>query len=155
MRGGGERNIEPAFKALRELLPNVGAISANLGAHATLFQQEQVDIAPHNFNFVQTLKGRGVSIEFAVPEIGMIGWTTSMHIAANATDPELAFQYVESAIAAEVQDKCQVDPHWVIPTNSKVTTKGPIASQLGKTVAEIGGKFRTQDWAVINEQRSA
>jgi len=36
-RGGGETDIEPAFKALKELLPSVGAISANLGAHAALF----------------------------------------------------------------------------------------------------------------------
>ena len=41
------------------LLPNVGAIGANLGAFATLWQQEQIDIAPYNFNFVQTLKAQG------------------------------------------------------------------------------------------------
>src|SRR5215470_17268251 len=35
LRGGNEGNFEPAFKALRELLPNVGAIAANLGAYAT------------------------------------------------------------------------------------------------------------------------
>ena len=31
LKGGDEGNFEPAFKALRELLPNVGAIAANLG----------------------------------------------------------------------------------------------------------------------------
>ena len=67
LRGGSESNLEPAFKALQELLPNVGAISANLGAHATLFQQEQIDIAPYNFNFVQTLKGKDVPVELAIP----------------------------------------------------------------------------------------
>jgi putative spermidine/putrescine transport system substrate-binding protein len=46
IKGGTEENFEPAFKALRELLPNVGAVAANLGAYATLWQQEQVDIAP-------------------------------------------------------------------------------------------------------------
>lgn len=155
VRGGGEANIEPAFRALRELLPNVGAISANLGAHAALFQQEQVDIAPNNFNFVETLKGRGVSIEFAVPETGLVGWTTSMHIAANTDKPELAFQYVESALAAEVQDKSQVAPHWVIPTNARVAPRGPVEAKLGKTIADIGSRFRVQDWSIINEQRSA
>ena len=59
LSGGSESNLEPAFKALKDLLPNVGAISANLGAHATLFQQEQIDIAPYNFNFVETLEGQG------------------------------------------------------------------------------------------------
>ena len=32
IKGGTETDFEPAFKALRELLPNVGAIGANLGA---------------------------------------------------------------------------------------------------------------------------
>ena len=62
LRGGNEENFEPAFKALREMLPNVGAIGANLGAYATLWQQEQIDIAPYNFNFVQTLKGKDVPV---------------------------------------------------------------------------------------------
>ena len=39
LKGGDEGNFEPAFKALRELLPNVGVIAANLGAYATLWQQ--------------------------------------------------------------------------------------------------------------------
>ena len=60
-------NFEPAFKALKELLPNVGAIGANLGAYATLWQQEQIDIAPYNFNFVQTLKGKDVPVELVDP----------------------------------------------------------------------------------------
>jgi len=47
LKGGDEGNFEPAFKALRELLPNVGAIAANLGAYATLWQQEQIAIAPY------------------------------------------------------------------------------------------------------------
>ena len=67
LRGGNEENFEPAFKALKELLPNVGAIGANLGAYATLWQQEQVDIAPYNFNFVQTLKGKDVPVELSIP----------------------------------------------------------------------------------------
>ena len=67
LRGGNEENFEPAFKALREMLPNVGAIGANLGAYATLWQQEQIDIAPYNFNFVQTLKGKDVPVELSIP----------------------------------------------------------------------------------------
>ncbi|OLE44597.1 MAG: hypothetical protein AUG14_04145, partial [Candidatus Rokubacteria bacterium 13_1_20CM_2_68_19] len=60
LKGGSESNLEPGFLALRTLLPNVGAISANLGAHSALIQQEQVDVAVHNFNFIETLKGKGV-----------------------------------------------------------------------------------------------
>lgn len=103
LRGGNEENFEPAFKALKELLPNVGAIGANLGAYATLWQQEQVDIAPYNFNFVQTLKGKDVSVELSMPSTGPVGWTTSMHICANAAEPELALQYIDAHLDPVIQ----------------------------------------------------
>ena len=87
IKGGDEGNFEPAFKALRELLPNVGAIAANLGAYATLWQQEQIDIAPYNFNFVQTLKGKDVPVELAIPPSGPVGWATSLHLVATPPSP--------------------------------------------------------------------
>jgi putative spermidine/putrescine transport system substrate-binding protein len=154
INGGSEGNIAPAFEALAKILPNVGAVSANLGAHAALFQQEQVDIAPHNFNFVETLKGRGVDIEFAVPETGLVGWTTSIHVAANTDKPDLAFDYIETAISPETQSSAQAEPWWCIPTNTKVLTRGPVQTKLGASLDEIGTKFRVQDWVTINVQRS-
>jgi len=92
LKGGSESNLEPAFKALRTLLPNVGAISANLGAHAALIQQEQVDIAVHNFNFIQTLKGKGVDVEWVKPDTGAPAWRTSLHVVKGAQRPVLAFE---------------------------------------------------------------
>src|SRR3954454_22168626 len=77
LKGGTEADFEPAFKALRELLPNVGAIAPNLGAFATLWQQEQVDIPPCNFNFVQTVKRKDVLEEGPMPAPGPRGFQTS------------------------------------------------------------------------------
>lgn len=154
IKGGGESNIGPAFEALRKLLPSTGAISANLGAHAALFQQEQIDIAPYNFNFVETLKGKGVPIAFAIPETGPVGWRTSLHIVKDAATPDLAFQYIEGHISPEVQSAMEKPPFWVIPTNAKVPLAGAVAEKIAKTPADLG-KIRFQDWANINEQRGA
>ena len=154
LRGGSETNLEPAFKALRELLPNVGAISANLGAHATLFQQEQIDIAPYNFNFVETLKGKGVDIEFVVPDTGPVAWRTSLHIVKNAARPDLAFQYIEGAITPEVQAEEAKPPYDVIPTHTKVAMTAVMQAKIAKTPAELS-KLIFQDWKKINEGRSA
>ena len=154
LRGGSETNLEPAFKALRELLPNVGAISANLGAHATLFQQEQIDIAPYNFNFVETLKGKGVDIEFVVPDTGPVAWRTSLHIVKNAARPDLAFQYIEGAITPEVQAEEAKPPYDVIPTHTKVAMTAVMQAKIAKTPAELS-QLIFQDWKKINEGRSA
>ncbi len=154
LRGGSETNLEPAFKALRDLLPNVGAISANLGAHATLFQQEQIDIAPYNFNFVETLKAKGVDVEFVVPDSGPVAWRTSMHIVKNAARPDLAFQYIEGAIAPEVQAEEAKPPYDVIPTHTKVAMTPVMQQRIARTPADLS-KLIFQDWRKINEGRSA
>ena len=57
-----------------------------------MWQQEQIDIAPYNFNFVQTLKGKDVPVELAIPTTGPVGWATSLHLVANAAEPDLAVQ---------------------------------------------------------------
>ncbi len=154
LRGGNEENFEPAFKALKELLPNVGAVGANLGAYATLWQQEQVDIAPYNFNFVQTLKGKDVPVELSVPASGPVGWTTSMHIVANAAEPDLAVQYIDTHLDPAVQALMLKPPYDVIPTNSKVKLEGAITGSLAKSNADLA-KVRSFDWEKLNPQRGA
>jgi putative spermidine/putrescine transport system substrate-binding protein len=154
LKGGDEGNFEPAFKALRELLPNVGAIAANLGAYATLWQQEQIDIAPYNFNFVQTLKGKDVPVELAIPTSGPVGWATSLHLVANAADPDLAVKYIDEHLDAGIQAQMLQPPYDVIPTNSKVKLEGAITLAIAKTQDDLG-KIRTIDWDKLNPQRGA
>jgi putative spermidine/putrescine transport system substrate-binding protein len=154
LRGGSEENFEPAFAALRELLPNVGAIGANLGAYATLWQQEQIDIAPYNFNFVQTLKGKGVPVELSIPDSGPVGWYTSMHVVTGATEPDLAVQYIDTHLDPVVQGAMSKPPYDVIPTNSKVKLEGAITAAIAKTHADLA-KVRSFDWGRLNPQRGA
>src|SRR5260370_946088 len=153
-RGGNEGNFEPAFKALRELLPNVGAVAANLGAYATLWQQEQIDIAPYNFNFVQTLKGKDVPVELAMPATGPVGWATSLHLVANAAEPDLAVKYIDEHLDAGIQAQMLKPPYDVIPTNSKVKLEGAVTLAIAKSQDDLA-KIRTLDWDKLNPQRGA
>jgi putative spermidine/putrescine transport system substrate-binding protein len=154
LKGGSESNLEPAFAALHSLLPNVGAISANLGAHAALIQQGQVDIAVHNFNFIQTLKGKGVDVEWVKPDTGAPAWKTSLHIVKGAERPDLAFEYIESHINPEIQAAMEKAPNFVIPTNRKVALTGAIVDQVARTPDDLM-KLVFLDWAKINEVRAA
>lgn len=154
LRGGSEANMDAAFKALQSLLPNVGAISANLGAHSALMQQGHVDIAVHNFNFIETLRGKGVDVDWVKPDTGAPAWRTHMHIVKNAQKPNLAFLYVDGHIAPEVQSAMAKAPHFVIPTNRKVPLGGAIVDKVARTPEELT-KLVFHDWAKINEVRAA
>ncbi len=154
MFGGSESNIEPGFKALNDLKPNLAAVAANPGALATLFQQGQVDISPGNFNAIQILKARGVPVEFVIPKEGAIAFKTTIHIVKNSPNRELAVALIEAAMSPDVQTKLMQSPYLVVPTNSKVKMEGEIAKVLAKDQAEMKKRFVFQDWKKINEQRA-
>jgi len=154
MFGGSEANIEPGFKALNDLKPNLAAVAANPGALATLFQQGQVDISPGNFNAIQILKARGVPVEFVIPKEGAIAFKTTIHIVKNTQNRELAVALIEAAMSPDVQTKLMQSPYLVVPTNSKVKMEGEIAKVLAKDQVDMKKRFVFQDWKKINEQRA-
>ncbi len=154
MFGGSESNIEPGFKALNDLRPNLAAVAANPGALATLFQQGQVDISPGNFNAIQILKARGVPVEFVVPQEGAIAFKTTIHIVKNTKNKDLAVALIEAAMSPDVQTRLMQSPYLIVPTNSKVPMQGEISKVLVKDQAELKKKFVFQDWKKINEQRA-
>jgi putative spermidine/putrescine transport system substrate-binding protein len=155
MRGGNETNVEAGFKAIEELRPNLGAVAANPGALATLYQQGQIDIGPGNFNAIQILKARGVPVEFVAPKEGAIAFKTTIHVVKNSPNREMAFRLIEAALSPEVQTRLMNSPYLIVPTNTKVAMTGEIAKVLAKDHADMKSKFVFQDWAAINRQRSA
>ncbi|MDO6388402.1 ABC transporter substrate-binding protein [Uliginosibacterium sp. 31-12] len=154
MKGGSESNIEPAFKAIQELKPNLAAVAANPGQLASLFQQGQIDISPGNFNAIQILKAQGVPVEWVAPKEGAIAFKTTIHVVKNSPNRELAIALIEAAMSPEVQSKLMQAPYLVVPTNTKVKMEGEIAKALAKDHAEMKKKFLFQDWKKINEQRA-
>jgi putative spermidine/putrescine transport system substrate-binding protein len=150
MNGGSEKDIDPAFKRIAALKPNLSAVAANPGALAALFQQGQIDIAPGNFNAIQIMKAQGVPVEFVVPKEGAIGFKTTMHVTKNSPNAELAFKLIEAALSPEVQTKLMEAPYLVVPTNAKVAMKGEVAKTLAKDQEDLMKKFVFQDWKTIN-----
>jgi putative spermidine/putrescine transport system substrate-binding protein len=155
MHGGSEANIEPAFKAMQALKPNLAAVAANPGALAALYQQGQIDISPGNFNAIQILKARGVAVEFAKPKEGTIAFKTTAHIVKNSPNKAMAFALIEAALSPEVQGRLMQGPYLIVPTNSQVKMGGEVAQVLAKSQAELKKSFVFQDWKKINEQRAA
>jgi putative spermidine/putrescine transport system substrate-binding protein len=153
MFGGSETNVEPGFKAINDLKPNLAAVAANPGALATLFQQGQIDISPGNFNAIQILKARGVPVEFVAPKEGAIAFKTTIHVVKNSPNKDLAVALIEAAMSPEVQTKLMQGPFLIVPTNTKVKMEGEIAKVLAKDHAEMKKRFVFQDWKKINEQR--
>jgi len=152
LKGGVEEDFEPAFKALRELLPNVGGIATNSETFEMLWQREQIDIAPHDFNRVQAQKARSIPVELAIPESGKVGWSTSLHLVTNAAEPALAVRYIDTHLDAVVQGEMQSSDFRIIPTNTKVKLEGPITQAVAREHDDLS-KIRGFDWDKLYWQR--
>ncbi|MGQ0664455.1 MAG: extracellular solute-binding protein [Pseudomonadota bacterium] len=152
LNGGSEKDFEPAFRRVKELLPNVASVAASPGALAALFQQGEIDIAPNYLNNVMLLKHRGVDIDFAVPGNAPVLIRTSMHIVKNSKVPELAARYIDIMLSPEVQRALMDPPFFFVPTNSNVKFSPQIAF-LGADVPDMMHRSIILDWAEINKQR--
>lgn len=151
LNGGSEENLEPAFAWLKKLMPNVGAVAANPGALATLFQQGQIDIAIHYNNNVGDMQAKGVPIALTRPDTGWILIRSSMHIVKNSKNVDLAADYLNASISPEVQTRMGDAPYILVPTNAKVPLSKPLQF-YAKDFAELD-KMNSIDWAKFNPRR--
>jgi putative spermidine/putrescine transport system substrate-binding protein len=138
LHGGSETNIEPAFDAVKKLLPNVGAIATSPGALAALFQQGEIDIAFNYWNNVALLAAKGVDIAFAKPKSGAIVVRSSAQIVKNNQNPQAVLEYLDTIMSADVQKGLEVSPWVMMPTNKRVPLTGAnltVASSVDDLVA--------------------
>lgn len=152
MKGGSDTDLEPAFKAMHELLPNVGAIAQSPGALAALFQQGEIDIAFNYFNNVELLRAKGVDVAFAVPKTGALIVRTSAQLVKNAQAGKAAFDYIETVMSEGVQKGLEGDPWVMMPTNKKVKFTGANL-KLAPGVEEMIAKSRLLDWTKFQPLR--
>ena len=152
LNGGSADNLEPAFAYVKKLMPNVGAVAANPGALATLFQQGQIDISVHYNNNVGDMQSKGVPIALTRPDTGWILIRSSMHIVKNSKNVDLAAAYINASISPDVQAKMGDAPYILVPTNSKVPLSKPL-QYYAKTFGDLD-KMNTVDWAKLNPKRA-
>lgn len=154
MHGGSEADLEPAFQAIQELLPNIAAIAPNLGALGTLFQQGEIDIAPHNLSSIALLQSKGVDVDWVIPKEGSYAFGASMHVVKNpVSSPELATAYIDAALSTEVQTAMASEPYFIAPVNKNAPLTGILAEKVATSFDDYE-KYIYQDWEVISQRRS-
>lgn len=153
LKGGSETNIDPAFDALQELLPNLAGVASNPGALSTMFQQGEIAIAPHNISSIAVLQDKGIDVEWVVPKEGGFAFGTSMHVVKNPiSSAELAAAYIDTALSPEVQAAMAAAPFYIAPVNRSVPLEGVLAEKVAASYDDYE-KFIYQDWAAISKNR--
>jgi putative spermidine/putrescine transport system substrate-binding protein len=135
-------------------LPNIAAIAPNLGALGTLFQQGEIDIAPHNLSSIALLQSKGVDVDWVIPKEGSYAFGASMHVVKNpVSSPELATAYIDAALSTEVQTAMASEPYFIAPVNKNAPLTGILAEKVATSFDDYE-KYIYQDWEVISQRRS-
>jgi putative spermidine/putrescine transport system substrate-binding protein len=151
MHGGDEHNLEPAWKAMEALKPNLATIPANPGAVGPLFQQGQADIAVGFLTVVEPLRARGVDIAIAKPKEGWGLVSNIVHMVKRSPHQAQAAAYINTMLDAGVQAQLAKEPYYSMPSNRDVPFSGMLA-QVAPNLDELV-KSRSIDWAPIAAQR--
>jgi putative spermidine/putrescine transport system substrate-binding protein len=152
-RGGSEDDLEPVWKALNELVPNLATIPRAPGSLVPLMEQGQVDIAVGYLAIVQPVRMRGGDVALAKPAQGWSVVLNVAHIVENSPNPELAAAYINAMMDPAVQTKLSGPPAFQFPTNEKVPYQGEIRNYVSGPDELLS--MITTDWSKINPQRPA
>ncbi|WGW11473.1 ABC transporter substrate-binding protein [Saxibacter everestensis] len=119
MNGGDEGNIDPGFKAMSDLKPNIVSIYKTPDEASRLLSSGEAWLGPWYADRTSAAKSSGAPVAFAEPEEGAIAVLSAMCIPKGTSVLDLAHNYIDFQLSAEV-NKEFVTTVAEGPTNSKV-----------------------------------
>jgi putative spermidine/putrescine transport system substrate-binding protein len=151
--GGGETNIEPGFKTMRETVaPSVLAFEPSPGKMAELFQSGQGMIAVWGTSRVNALANTGFPVDFVYPKEGAPALLASACPIAKPKASPLAQDFVKLLIEPDIQTMLAQD-YGYGPVNPRAPVDEAKArmAPLGRRAEEL----IVLDWDTINQNRDA
>jgi putative spermidine/putrescine transport system substrate-binding protein len=150
LAGGSEQNLEPAFKKLKELKPNLkqfiksGADVVNLlGSGEAWVCPMQTNISPY------AVIDAGKPVTFFYPKSGAMAGAASLHIVKNSKSIELCKKFINFALAKEAQENFSRGVV-ALPTSTKAEIDSRIAARIPKPE-----QLHLVDWEKIVPQMTS
>lgn len=151
MNGGGEKNIEPGFRVMKEQInPNVLAYEPSPGKMTELFQSGQAAIAVWGTGRVHSFAITGFPVDFVYPKEGAVTLLASACPVAKADASPLAQDFVKALIEPQFQQVLALE-YGYGPVNKKANVDNEKLK-----IAPIGdraAKLVNIDWDTVNDKR--
>ena len=151
--GGDLTNVEPAWIALEALSDDIVTIYRRSSELVSLVQQEEVWAAPYSSFAWGNLAATELPVVSVVPQEGLAGSQSMVAIVAGSANADLAHEYINWLLSAEVQ-QAQAVALVDSPTNAQVRVPEDIAPLLTYGDAVIGNLVFF-DEAVLAQNREA
>lgn len=152
MKGGGEKNIEPGFKAFKdEIGPNVLAYEPAPAKVTEMFQSGQAVIAVYGNGRTKSLADTGFPVDFVYPKEGGVALPFGACPVVGAKNTADAQSFIQFLITPEVQ-KSLAKGVGFSPVNRNVTLTAE--ESRGVAVgAQLSGLVLI-DWDTVNANRA-
>ncbi|MBN9490811.1 MAG: ABC transporter substrate-binding protein [Alphaproteobacteria bacterium] len=151
LNGGGEKDIEPGFKVMKnDVNPNVLAYEPSPGKMTELFESGQGLLAVWGSGRVQSFANTGFPVDFVYPKEGAVTLLASACPIAKANASPLASQFIEAMLQPKLQLILLKD-YGYGPVNKKVEVPPELAKMA--PVGERAAKLINPDWDTINAHR--
>jgi putative spermidine/putrescine transport system substrate-binding protein len=151
MNGGGEKNIEPGFKVIKDQVnANVLAYEPSPGKMTELFQSGQAVLAVWGTGRVQSFANTGFPVDFVYPKEGAVTLLASACPIEKANASPVASDFIKAMLEPKMQLILLKD-YGYGPVNKTVQVPPELAKMA--PIGERAAKLYNPDWTTINAQR--
>lgn len=126
LNGGSVENVEPGFRAIRELRPGVVTLYTQADQVVQLIERGDIAAAVWFADRVGAAARNGVPVAVVFPREGAIGILPTFAVPQGARNKALAEQYMDRALAPDAQ-RCFAERQYAGPTNRKVELPDELA----------------------------
>ena len=153
--GGSEKDIDPGFKLLEKIVPNVLATYTSLAHMNTLLTRGEVAAVPFYASRIWALRRQGASnVGIAIPKEGALMLPYVVVIPKGAKNQDKSLVWMNYIAGAEPQLRAALLDGW-LPMNSKVKLPEDLQKTLGQPYDEIVKSLYSPDWRIVVEHNEA
>ncbi len=127
LNGGSVDNVDPGFRAIRELRPSIVTLYTQADQVVQLFERGDIAVAVWFPDRVGAAARNGVPVAAVFPREGAIGILPTFAIPQGARSKALAEQYMNRALGPEAQ-RCFAERAFAGPTNRTVELPPELAA---------------------------
>jgi putative spermidine/putrescine transport system substrate-binding protein len=153
LEGGNERNVDGAFKRLKELAPSAPTFVNTPAELDNLLKQNEVWITFNGSSRVYELAATGFPVDFVYPKEGTILFGNWFEVLKGAPHPELAQELVNFLVGAEAQEAFAKHVFFG-PINKLTRLDAETAKRVPHTPEQLA-KLVKLDYNAMNEQLPA
>ncbi|MSP89760.1 MAG: extracellular solute-binding protein [Alphaproteobacteria bacterium] len=151
VNGGGENNMEPGFKAMQTVGPNVLTFPSSPAKMSEAMQAGDVLISVWGSGRTVALANTGFPVEFVYPKEGAVALAVGVCPVVNSDVPDLAQKFIQHMLTPDMQTILAKN-EGLGPVN-KNTKLAPEVAKLVPYGPDQVAKLIAVDWDVINKNR--